>query len=99
MFPSHLQITLTWDMKDYDKLFELMVSVSKKRGQTKRAQTQIVQLGMSYIDQIASLPTRIRLIETIKEICDKKIFLEVSWRDEYLAPSPSHYLSLSGGIR
>lgn len=34
---------------------------------------------MSFIDQLESLPTRIRLIETIKEICDKKIFLEVEY--------------------
>ncbi len=34
---------------------------------------------MIYVKEITDLPTKIKLIETIKEVCDKKIYLEVKF--------------------
>ncbi|KAL4441961.1 hypothetical protein ABPG74_003712 [Tetrahymena malaccensis] len=72
-------VKLAWEVKNYDKLFELMTTLSQRRGQSKKAQTDMVQIAMGYIDQVQDVPTRIRLIETIKNICDKKIYLEVEY--------------------
>lgn len=34
---------------------------------------------MGYEKEIQDLPTKIKLIETIKDVCDKKIYLEVEY--------------------
>jgi len=39
----------------------------------------MVHLAISFIDLLEDISIRIKLIETIKEICDKKIFLEVEY--------------------
>jgi len=37
----------------------------------------MVQLSMTYIEKIEDLKTKMLHITTIKDVCDKKIFLEV----------------------
>lgn len=37
----------------------------------------MVKLCMTYINQVDVFDTKIELIRTLKEVCDKKIFLEV----------------------
>jgi len=38
----------------------------------------MVQLSMSYIDKLPNDEEKIKLIQTLKDVCEKKIFLEVS---------------------
>ena len=38
----------------------------------------MVKMSFSYIEQIDDLPTRLDHIRAIKDVCEKKIFLEVS---------------------
>ena len=64
-------------MHEYDKMFHLIELLSKKRGQPKKALVDMVQLGMTYIHLIHDMPLKLKLLETLKEVCDKKIFLEV----------------------
>jgi len=42
-------------MKEYTRLFELMVEISKRRGQSKKAQTQMVHLAISFIDLLEDI--------------------------------------------
>jgi len=42
----------------------------------------MVHLAMSYIEKLQTEQQKIALIETIKEVCEKKIFLEVSYELE-----------------
>lgn len=64
------------DAKEYERMFEMILFLSKKRGQPKKALIDMVQLGMSFIPHL-ELETRLKLISTLKDVCDKKIFLEV----------------------
>lgn len=68
---------ICYDTQEYEKMFSLIISLSKKRGQPKKAMIEMVQLCMSFINLIQDLNTKLKLIETLKEVCDKKIFLEV----------------------
>ncbi len=47
----------------------------KKRGQAKKAQVDTVQLAMSWLPAIKDEVERNRLIQTLKDVTDKKIFL------------------------
>lgn len=63
----------------YSELFFQLKTLTKKRGQSKKAITTMVQTCMGYIDQIANLEFKLQLISTLKEVTDKKIYLEVEY--------------------
>lgn len=48
-----------------------------RRGQSKKAQIEMIQLAMSWLSQMED-PHRQKLVETIRDVCAKKIFLEVA---------------------
>jgi hypothetical protein len=47
-----------------------------RRGQSKKAQIEMIQLAMTWVPHTQE-PHRNTLIETIRDVCAKKIFLEV----------------------
>lgn len=49
-----------------------------RRGQGKKAQIEMIQLAMTWIPETRE-PYRTRLIETIRDVTAKKIFLEVEY--------------------
>lgn len=48
-----------------------------RRGQGKKAQIEMIQLAMTWLNETLE-PNRTRLIETIRDVTAKKIFLEVT---------------------
>jgi len=67
---------LCYDAKEWGKLREYIVLLSKKRGQLKRPVTDMVHLAMGWIDA-QTKEKKVELIETLNEITDGKIFVEV----------------------
>ena len=49
-----------------------------RRGQGKKAQIEMVQLAMTWIKDTRE-PTKTKLIEAIRDVTAKKIFLEVEY--------------------
>ena len=47
-----------------------------RRGQSKKAQIEMIQLAMTWLPSTPE-PHHTRLIEAIRDVCAKKIFLEV----------------------
>ncbi|EGR29077.1 26S proteasome protein, macropain, putative [Ichthyophthirius multifiliis] len=76
-------VQFAWDMKEYETMFQQIISLSKKRGQVKKAQIEMVKQCMLYISQLDDQNLKIKLIQTLKEVCDKKIFLEVKKKLQY----------------
>lgn len=72
-------VQICFDVKEFPKLFEYLVFLSKKRGQAKKALIDMVKLGMTFIEKMPDLDTKLALIQTLKEVCDKKIYLEVEY--------------------
>eukprot|EP01016_Furgasonia_blochmanni_P046461 TRINITY_DN669_c0_g2_i12.p1 TRINITY_DN669_c0_g2~~TRINITY_DN669_c0_g2_i12.p1 ORF type:complete len:479 (+),score=184.05 TRINITY_DN669_c0_g2_i12:74-1510(+) len=72
-------VQTAFDLKEWNKLFQLIAILAKKRGQPKKALIDMVALCMSFINKMPDFDTKIQLIETIKAVCDKKIFLEVEY--------------------
>jgi hypothetical protein len=48
-----------------------------RRGQSKKAQIEMIQLAMTWVHDTPE-PHRTKLIETIRDVTAKKIFLEVT---------------------
>lgn len=49
-----------------------------RRGQGKKAQIEMIQLAMTWIPEVQE-PHKTKLIETIRDVTAKKIFLEVEY--------------------
>lgn len=64
------------DKKSWASLREYIVLLSKKRGQLKRATTDMVHLCMGWLDKLEK-EKMIEMITTLSEITEGKIFLEV----------------------
>lgn len=69
-------IQLYYDKGDWPKLREYIVLMTKKRGQLKRATTDMVHLAMTWLDGLDK-EKKLDLISTLNEVTDGKIFLEV----------------------
>ena len=53
-----------------------MKLLATKRGQPVRAQVEMVRLCMTWIEGITQMDQKLKYIDTIKSVCDKKIYLE-----------------------
>jgi len=67
---------LCYEAKEWGKLREHIVLLSKKRGQLKRSITDMVHQAMGWLDS-QTKERKIELIETLTEVTDGKIFVEV----------------------
>lgn len=67
---------LCFDANEWGKLREYIVLMSKKRGQLKRAITDMVHQSMGWLDGL-SKEKKLELIATLNEVTDGKIFVEV----------------------
>jgi len=67
---------LCYEANEWGKLREHIVLLSKKRGQLKRGITDMVLLGMSWLEKL-NKEKKLELIATLSEVTDGKIFVEV----------------------
>merc|ERR1712216_378602 len=63
--------------KDYAALNENIVVLAKRRGQSKTAQSKMVQEVMSYLDGFESEESAVELINTLRTVTEGKIFVEL----------------------
>jgi 26S proteasome regulatory subunit N5 len=69
-------VEIYYKANEWSKLREHIVMLSKKRGQLKRSTTDMVHLAMGWIDGL-SKEKKVELINTLNEVTDGKIFVEV----------------------
>merc|ERR1719183_439512 len=67
---------LYYEANEWGKLREHIVVLAKKRGQLKRPITDMVNLGMSWLEK-QTKEKKVELIQTLSEVTDGKIFVEV----------------------
>jgi 26S proteasome regulatory subunit N5 len=65
-----------YNAKEWTKLLEQIVVLAKKRGQLKRAITDMVHLAMGWLDSLEK-EKKLELIGTLNEVTEGKIFVEV----------------------
>lgn len=65
-----------YEAKEWGKLKEHIVVLTKKRGQLKRAITDMVHLAMGWLDDLDK-EKKLDLIGTLNEVTEGKIFVEV----------------------
>jgi 26S proteasome regulatory subunit N5 len=71
---SITQISLCYNAKEWSKLNEQIIFLMNRRGQSKKAQIEMIQLAMTWLPHTEE-PHRTKLIETVRDVCAKKIFL------------------------
>lgn len=61
----------------WEAVNDWVVTLSKKRGQLKRAIVDMVQLGMCWVTELTDKELKLQLIRALGSVSDGKIFLEV----------------------
>ena len=72
-------IEMLWDSRDVEKLLATLKTLSSKRGQLMKSIIEMVKLCMSYIPSITPEERKIEFVVGIKQVCEKKIYLEVEY--------------------
>lgn len=70
---------MAFDEKEYKRMRDFIILLTKRRGQAKKAIIDMIQQAMKYIDQMPTREEKFNLIQTIREATDGKIFLEVEY--------------------
>ena len=67
----------TFDEGDYPKLREFLLALVKRRGQAKKAITDMVALVMgTFLEKLPSREEKFTMLETLREACQGKMFTE-----------------------
>ncbi|GAA6023111.1 hypothetical protein JCM10207_007724 [Rhodosporidiobolus poonsookiae] len=69
-------ISILYDRKDYTQLNQYLQILSKKHGQLRQAVQKMVDKAMEFVDALEG-DDKLALIETLREITEGKIYLEV----------------------
>jgi len=72
-------IQLSFDHKEFSRLNQFILLITKKRGQSKKAITEMITLSVSLIDQMPTRIDRMNLIQAIREATEGKFFVEVEY--------------------
>lgn len=70
---------LSFDEKEYKWMRNFMILLTKRRGQAKKAITEMVQQVMTYLDKMPTREEKFNLIGSLREATDGKIYLEVEY--------------------
>ncbi|ORY01231.1 PCI-domain-containing protein [Basidiobolus meristosporus CBS 931.73] len=70
-------VKICYESNDWKTLNEYVVLLSKKHGQLKQAITKMVQEAMSYLDKTPDMPTKLELIDTLRNVTEGKIYVEI----------------------
>ena len=70
---------LLLSFNDPIRLISVVKMLTTKRGQIIRTITELVRFSMAQVDLIKDEATRIFFVGQLKEICDKKIYVEVEY--------------------
>lgn len=70
---------MSFDEKEYKHLRDFIILLTKRRGQAKKAITDMIQQAMTYLDKMPTREEKFNLINTLREATDGKIFVEVEY--------------------
>jgi len=66
-------VQLCREAKRWDLLNEHVVVLSRRRSQLKQAVAKMVQKCVEYVDDDIDMPTRIKLIDTLRTVTEGKV--------------------------
>ena len=68
---------LAWEKRLFNKVRDFLQLLVKRRGQAKEAIAAMVELVLNtYLPQVPSREEKFAFLNTLREICDGKMFLE-----------------------
>jgi 26S proteasome regulatory subunit N5 len=85
-------VVLCRNKEDWEKLNAVLVTINKRRNQSKTAITGIVEAGMGFIDSVVwpSQAVKVQFLETLKEVCAGKMYVEAESARLHLALALLH---------
>lgn len=69
-------VQLSYESKDVEVLCNVLVLLTKRRGQFKRVILKIVNMAIDWIESLPSEATQLKLIDTLRAVTEGKIFVE-----------------------
>ena len=66
-------VTICKDADDWSLLSEQVLQLSRKHGQLKQAITKMVQVVMTFLDEMPELDKKLSVIETLRTVTDGKV--------------------------
>lgn len=72
-------VDLLWKGEDLEKTMTTLKTLTNKRGQLIKSITEVVRTCMKFIPEIPDIENRMKFVECLKEITEKKIYLEVEY--------------------
>mmetsp|Transcript_10043 Transcript_10043/g.37458 ORF Transcript_10043/g.37458 Transcript_10043/m.37458 type:complete len:483 (-) Transcript_10043:2377-3825(-) len=70
-------VRICGENKNWSLLNKNILAIAKKRNQIKQAIQKLVQESMTFLDQIKDKETKVELINTLRQVCEGKIYVEV----------------------
>lgn len=69
-------LQLAFDEKDFPRVREWLLQLNKRRGQAKRAITDMVALVMGFLEKLPSREEKFTMLESLREACEGKMYTE-----------------------
>lgn len=82
-------VSLCYDAKDWEKLNETIVLLSKRRAQLKQAVTAIVQQASRYVEELDET-RKLALIETLRNVSEGKMYVSTPDPPIHSGSTPIH---------
>jgi hypothetical protein len=79
-------VSLCYEAKNWEKLNEIIVLLSKRRAQLKQAVTAMVQQASAYVDELDE-PLKRSLIETLRNVSEGKMCAALAVSAGFTIPS------------
>lgn len=79
-------VTLCKNAGDWSFLNEQVILLSKKHGQLKQAITKMVQVVMSFLDDVPNTETKLSIIETLRTVTEGRVRGIRYFMDSWLTP-------------
>uniref|UniRef100_A0A0R3TIF8 PCI domain-containing protein n=1 Tax=Rodentolepis nana TaxID=102285 RepID=A0A0R3TIF8_RODNA len=70
-------VDILGELKQWQKLNEHLIIMSKKRNQLKQAVAKMVQAAMKFVNEITDEQIKLNLINTLRAVTEGKIYVEV----------------------
>jgi hypothetical protein len=69
-------LQVAFDEKDYARMREWMLQLCRRRGQGKKAITDMTALMMTFLEKLPSREEKFTMLECLREACEGKMYTE-----------------------
>jgi 26S proteasome regulatory subunit N5 len=72
-------VQIAFDNREFKHLNKFMLALTKKRGQAKKAITEMIQLCVTFIEKMPTRMEKLDLIQAVREATEGKFYVEIEF--------------------